>query len=143
MNIPNTMGGTGHKMPPKPWSKLRLKGKKGSASVSRFSCVQLFATSWTVAHQAPLSMGVFRQEYWSGLPCLPPGDLPHPGIKPAPLLSPVLARGFFTMKLKTFSFITSAEILTPSQFSFQGLEWTYLLRAHHSLHYMSHGGPAR
>ena len=36
--------------------------------LSRFSCVQLFATSWTVAHQAPLSMGVFRQEYWSGLP---------------------------------------------------------------------------
>ena len=41
-----------------------------------FSCVRLFPTQWTVAHQAPLSMGFFRQEYWSGLPCPPPGDLP-------------------------------------------------------------------
>ena len=46
---------------------------------------------WTVAHQAPLSMGFSRQEYWSGLPCPPPGDLPDPGIKPMSLaLSPVL-----------------------------------------------------
>ena len=42
----------------------------------------LFATVWTVAHQAPLSMGFSRQEYWSGLPCPPLGDLPDPGIKP-------------------------------------------------------------
>ena len=46
------------------------------------SRVQLFATPWTVAHQAPLSMGFFRQEYWSGLPFPSPGDLPDPGIKP-------------------------------------------------------------
>ena len=39
-------------------------------------------TPWTVAHQAPLSMGFSRQEYWSGLPCPPPGDLPHPRIEP-------------------------------------------------------------
>ena len=45
------------------------------------SCLTL-ATSWTVAHQAPLSMGFSRQEYWSGLPFSHPGDLPHPGIKP-------------------------------------------------------------
>ena len=45
------------------------------------SRVRLFATSWTVAHQAPLSMGFSRQEYWSGLLCPPPGDLPDPGIK--------------------------------------------------------------
>ena len=38
-------------------------------------------TPWTAAHQAPLSMGFPRQEYWSGLPCPPPGDLPNPGIK--------------------------------------------------------------
>ena len=44
--------------------------------------VQLFATPWTVARQAPLSMGFSRQEYWSGLPCPPPGDLPDPGIEP-------------------------------------------------------------
>ena len=44
--------------------------------------VRLFATPWTVAHQAPLSMGFSRREYWSGLPFLSPGDLPDPGIKP-------------------------------------------------------------
>ena len=46
------------------------------------SRVQLFATPWTVAHQAPPSMGFSRQEYWSGLPFPSPGDLPNPGIKP-------------------------------------------------------------
>ena len=46
------------------------------------SHVQLFATLWTVAHQAPLSMGFFRQEYWSGLSFPSPGDLPNPGIEP-------------------------------------------------------------
>ena len=46
------------------------------------SCVWLFVTPWTVARQAPLSMGFSRQEYWSGLPCPPPGDLPNSGIKP-------------------------------------------------------------
>ena len=47
------------------------------------SRVRLFATSWTVARQAPLSVGFSRQEYWRGLPCPPPGDLPDPGIDPA------------------------------------------------------------
>ena len=51
------------------------------------SCVQLFATAWTVAHQAPLSMGFSRQEYWSGLPCPCPGDLPNPGSEPQSLKS--------------------------------------------------------
>ena len=46
------------------------------------NCVWLFAASWTVAHQALLSMGFPRQEYWSGLPFPSPGDLPHPGIEP-------------------------------------------------------------
>ena len=46
------------------------------------SRVQLFAILWTVGHQAPLSMGFPRQEYWSGLPFPSPGDLPDPGIKP-------------------------------------------------------------
>ena len=47
------------------------------------SCVQLFATPWAIVSQAPLAMGFSRQEYWSGLPCPPPGDLPDPGIKPS------------------------------------------------------------
>ena len=55
---------------------------------------QLFEIPRTVAHQAPLSMGFPRQEYWSEWPFPPPGDLPHPGIKPMSLLSPVLADGF-------------------------------------------------
>jgi len=49
------------------------------------SHVRLFVSLWTVAHQAPLSMGFSRQEYWSGLPCPPPGGLPNPGIEPASL----------------------------------------------------------
>ena len=53
------------------------------------SCVWLFATPWTVAHQAPLSMGFSRQKYWSGLP------FPHPGIEHTSLMSPALAGGFF------------------------------------------------
>ena len=54
-------------------------------------------TPWTVACQAPLSMGFFsRQEYWSGLPCPPPGDLPDPRIEPLSLMSPAWADGFFT-----------------------------------------------
>ena len=49
--------------------------------LSHFSHVQLCGTLWTVALQAPLSMGFSRQEYWSGLPRPPPGDLPNPGIE--------------------------------------------------------------
>ena len=64
--------------------------------LSRFSCSQLFVTLWTVARQAPLSMGFSRQECRSGLPCPPPSDLPDAGMEPASLLSPVLARRFFT-----------------------------------------------
>ena len=64
--------------------------------LSCFSRVQLFATPWTVALQAPLSVGFSRQEYWSGLPRPPPGDLPDPGIKPASLMSLALAGEFFT-----------------------------------------------
>ena len=55
--------------------------------VCTFSCVWLFATPWTVGHQAPLSMGFPRQEYWSELPFPSPGDLPDPGIKPISLAS--------------------------------------------------------
>ena len=54
-------------------------------SVWYVSHVQLFATLWPVARQAPLFMEFFRQEYWSRLPCPPPGDLPHPGIEPRSL----------------------------------------------------------
>ena len=61
--------------------------------LSHFSSVWLFATLWTTACEASLSMGFSRQEYWSGLPCPPPGDLPHPGTEPVP---PELTGRFFT-----------------------------------------------
>ena len=50
-------------------------------------------TPWTIALQAPLSMGFSRQEYWSGLPFSPPGDLPNPGIEPMSLMSSALQVG--------------------------------------------------
>ena len=53
-------------------------------------------TAWTAARLAPGSMGFSRQEYWSGLPFPPPGDLPDPGIEPVSLGSPPVAGGFFT-----------------------------------------------
>ena len=56
--------------------------------LSCFTCVQLLVTPWTVAHQAPPSMGFSRQEYWSGVPCPPPGDPPDPGIKPGSPAAP-------------------------------------------------------
>ena len=64
--------------------------------LSCFSCVQLFVILWTVARQAPLSMGFSRQEYWSGLPYPSPGDLPDLEIKPMSLMSSALAGEFFT-----------------------------------------------
>ena len=61
--------------------------------LSSFCSVQLLVTLWTIACWVPLSMGFSRQEYWSGLPCPPPGDLPNPGIEPTSLTSPALAVG--------------------------------------------------
>ena len=58
--------------------------------LSHCSRVQLFVTLWTVACQVPLSMRFSRQEYWSGLICPPPGDLPDPGIEPVSPVSPAL-----------------------------------------------------
>ena len=62
--------------------KVRNRRKSKFSLVQLLSRVRLFATPWTVAYQAPLSMGFSRQEYWSGLPCPSPGDLPNQGIKP-------------------------------------------------------------
>ena len=63
--------------------------------VHSLSCIWLFATLWTVVHQAPLSMEFPRQEYQSEFPFPTPGDLLYPGIKPASLASPALAGRFF------------------------------------------------
>ena len=64
--------------------------------LSHFSRVRFFVTLWTVARQAPLSIGFPRQEYWSGLPFPYPGYLPDPEIKSMSLMSPALAGRFFT-----------------------------------------------
>ena len=88
--------------------------------LSHFSCVHLFATLWTVAFQAPLSMGFSRQEYWSGLLCPPPGDLPDPGIEPMSLMSPALAGRFFTTSATWkpyLYYIISIMLLLLSRFS--------------------------
>ena len=77
--------------------------------VCALSHVQLFVTPWTIAHQAPLSLGLPRQGYWSGLPFPSPWDPPDPGIEPVSLASPALRAGFFTTappgKPKVFSTI--------------------------------------
>ena len=72
----------------------------------RIICVCVWAqscrtlqTQWTVASQAPLSMGLSWQEYWSGLPSPPPGDLPNPGTEPVSSVAPALASRFFTTEL--------------------------------------------
>ena len=65
--------------------------------LSHSSCVQLFATLWTVGHQAPLSLGFSRQEHWSALLCPPPGDLPNKGIEPVSLMSTALVSRFLTI----------------------------------------------
>ena len=61
--------------------------------LSCFSRGRLFVTLWTIAHQDPQSMGLSRQEYWSGLPCPSPGDLPDPGIKPTSPEAPAFQVG--------------------------------------------------
>ena len=73
--------------------------------LSRFSGVQLFETLWPIVHQAPLSMGFSRQEYWSGLPWSPLGDLPDPGTEHKSLMSPALAEGFFKILVYNFLFL--------------------------------------
>ena len=79
--------------------KKSMKTKKLQTAVIcvlMLLCVPLFVTPWIIAHQAPLSMGFSRQEYWSGLPFPPPGHLPDPGVEPTSHMSPALAGGFFT-----------------------------------------------
>ena len=95
------------------------------------SPVQLFAITWTLAHQGPLSMGFLRQEYWSRLPCPPPGDLHNPGIEPASPVAPALAGRFFTtsatctvnFKMETAQFLGSCPRNWWRLPSRQGPEW--------------------
>ena len=85
------------------------------------SCVRLFVTPWTVAHQTLPSMGFSRQEYWSGLPFLPPGDLPDPGTERIYLMSLALTVGFFMRRIlyEADSSVVLSEKLGHIQFSRQ------------------------
>ena len=85
------------------------------ASKSLQSCLTL-CDPWTVAHQAPLSVGFSRHRSRSGLPCPPPGDLPKPGIEPASLTSASLAGGFFTPRA------TWEALLGPHRTPYKGME---------------------
>ena len=85
--------------------------------LSHFSRVRLCAAPWTVAHQAPLSMGPSRQEHWSGSPCPPPGDSPDPGVEPVSLISPALQAG-------------SPPLAPPGKLTFTGPLIYFLLHMH-------------
>ena len=85
-----------------------------------------FVTPWTVAHQAHLSNGFLRQEYWSGLLFPSPGDLPDPGIKP---VSPALSDGFFTTELPgkpNSMFLSSLFVSLRCFMDSPGLAWLLL-----------------
>ena len=87
---------------PKP-SPLPTHLRPCTCVLSHFSRVRLRVTPWTVALQAPLSMGFSREAYWSGLTFPPPGELPDPGIELMSLMSPAFAGGFFTASTTTQS----------------------------------------
>ena len=91
--------------------------------LNRFSCVQLFVTIWTVARQAPLSMGFSRQEYWSVLPCLPPGDLPDSGIEPTSFTSPALEGRFLTTSTTWEAVSSTAHWIKASDQNTQRAVW--------------------
>ena len=90
------------------------------------SRVQLFAASWTVAHQSPLSMEFSRQEFYSSLPFPTPGDLSNPGMEPVSLVSPALAGRFFTttLYLRSLSRLDSTSPKLPR--SHQNTAWMQL-----------------
>ena len=82
-----------------------------SRALSNSVISESFANPWTAAHQAPLSMGFSRQEYWSRLPCPPPGDLPYPGIKPMSATSPALTGELFTTNSTGFFFFSPQHLM--------------------------------
>ena len=90
------------------WMVAPHSGIYLSLMPSHFSRVRLSVIPLTVARQAPLSMGLSRQEYWSGLPFPSPGDLPDPGIEPTSLKSPAMVGRFFTTICYTYLSLTEA-----------------------------------
>ena len=95
------------------WNVKRKEILNIHARAKSLQSCRFCAPLWTAAHQAPLSVGFSRQEYWSGLLCCPPGDLPDPGIEPLSLSFPALAGRFFTtnsMDIHTTFWITCPEL---------------------------------
>ena len=88
-------------------STLKSLLQHHSSKVKSLSRVQLFLTPWTVAYQAPLSMGFSRREYWSGLPFPSPGDLPNPGVEPG---SPALQADALPSEPLVLSFLYSPNL---------------------------------
>ena len=98
--------------------------------LSCFSCVLLFGTLWPVSRQPPLFMGFSRQENWRGLPCLPPGGFPNPGIKPVSLTSPALASRFFTIGATWEAHVSHRDL----QCMVMNATWTYCDLYHFAVH---------
>ena len=92
-----------------------------------FSRVRLFATPWTVARLAPLSMGFSRQEYWSGLPCPPPGDLLKPGIQLTSPAAPALQVDSLPLSHQGSPSFHHKVNLTPTALSFNYLDHCLLV----------------
>ena len=92
--------------------------------LSCFSCIRLLVTPWTAARQAPLSMGFSRQEYWSGWPCPPLGDLPNPGIKLTSLTSPASEASFLTVISATREATSKVKlVIQPNQLAQKTVGW--------------------
>ena len=109
--------------------------------LNHFSHGRLFATLWTLALQALPSMGFFRQDYWSGLPCRPPGDLPNPGIEPRSL---ALQVDSLPSEPPGKPMITRVGSLSLLQGIFPTQEWNQgLLHCRRILYQLSHQGIPR
>ena len=91
---------------------ILMRCSRGREPLPLLLLLRLLQPPWTVAHQAPLSMGFPRQEYWNGLPFPSPGDLSNPGIEPTSLVSPALAGGFFTTASPGRPFSTEKYLLS-------------------------------
>ena len=105
-------------------------------SMRVLSRVQLFVIPWTVAYQAPLSMGFSRQEYWSGLPFLSLGDLPNPGIETVSLASPALAIDSLPLNIQHLIGHTPCSLAMLGQFgifSFDGGAGANFQHPHHQM----------
>ena len=109
--------------------------------LSCLSHIQLFVTLWTIALQAPLSMGFSRQEYWSGFPCPPPGDRPNPGMEPVSPAAPALQADSLPLSIREAPVWPSPGLfLQPCPKGppgllpvFLSLETFYLVSSHSSL----------